>query len=200
MKKKFRLPVHLYLLYGVLFTLMLVGVTVAKYTVSSSDGDRARVIRMGKLEIEEEPSADEELIVTPGVDLSKRAAVSFEGSEAACYLFASVDAVGWTLQTDSTHSFQALNGALTWSVPSGDTGWTYLKRDGNEYVYYTVLEANTPVEEKEIVEDRTITVSEELTRSSLQGVSNLKLDFHAAVVQYGGFADADAAWISLQKQ
>lgn len=211
-KKKFRLPAHVYLMYLMLCTAAVVGVTFSKYITTSSGGDGARVIKMNELVLTESPSAGENLMVVPGTDIEKKVSVSFGGSESACYLFTSVTAPGWTVK--NTHVFTAFNENIYWSMNSE---WKYLKNENDTYVYYMVLPPNEEIQDKAIIEEGAdglsgrIVVSKNLKNSQIKKLPAMPLTFDAAVVQYDGFGDhlpagytpeqhAEAAWDSIKNK
>ena len=102
-----------------LFSIHLTSGLYAKYTTSASDSDSARVIRFGELKITETGDFYEnnKLMVIPGVDLIKKATVSFSGSEAATYVFVDVTPKGFSATDDYTFALLS-NGktAMQWSM------------------------------------------------------------------------------------
>ncbi len=211
--RRTRIPVFTYLLYLFVATLLLSGVTLSKYVASHSGGDSARVIKIGELTIEESGNGiDDHWILTPGVNVTKRATVKFEGSEAACYVFLKISAPGWNHTDQQTHHFfytpsESSEELLAWDVTSSPDGWTYLQSDGDAYIFYTVLAPNTSLSREIVANDGRITVSPALRRSQLTALPQ-NLTFTAVAVQYDGFGrdlpadhtDADhaaAAWNSV---
>lgn len=213
-KKRVRLPMHICLMYIAVCSLALVGVTFARYITKTTSGDSARVIKMGKLTLNETPTNGDTPYVTPGVEIEKQATVSFEGSEAACYLFVAVDGMMWNNTEAEPYQMKAESGKISWIVPQlkeGVSGWNYLYFDGAKYVYYVILPANKVIDKKEIIKGGKITVSPELTNTELSKWVNIPIGLEAAVVQYDGFGEtlptgytqeehAKTAWESLKNK
>ena len=185
-------------LASILFCLTLISVhfmggLYAKYTATGSGSDSARVIKFGNITLTETgdfDNAENSAIIIPGVDLTKNATVSFEGSEAATFVFVEVVPEGWT--TTDNRTFTAAGGGMLWSV---STEWTYL--DETEYVYYMVLEPNTPLNNEEIIAGGTVTVDDNISKGVISSITNMTVDFRASVVQAGGFDSVSAAWDSI---
>lgn len=212
--RRTRIPVFTYLLYLFVATLLLSGVTLSKYVASHSGGDSARVIKIGELTIDEDGNnaPDDTWIITPGVDMTKRATVKFDGSEAACYVFLKVDAPGWSQSATNDHHFffsspESSEELLAWDVTSSPDGWTYLQTDGDTYIFYTVLAPNTTLSREIVAGGGKISVSPALRRSQLTTLPK-SLTFSAIAVQYDGFGKdlgpdytstdhAKAAWTSV---
>ena len=208
-KSKFRIPFSAVLMYLAVVVVALSGVTFSKYVISSSAGDNARVAKIKGLTVTETGNSVEEgkWIITPGVDIQKQATVNFEGSEMACYVFCEVKTEGWTRSegTSDNYSYSYSDGTLSgldWKV---DNSWTYLdgtkdstnKKD--DVVYYKLVEANTLLNDVIVANNGKISVSENLTRSQLTSMTkNLSIEFNVTAVQYGGFADEQAAWDAVK--
>lgn len=206
-KQKRKLPVQAYLLYLLLAVFLVTGVTFSRYLTTTNGGDSARVVKIGGVTLSESGDFYEtgKLRMIPGVNLTKKASVSFEGSETACYLFIEVMPTGWA--TADNYTFTASAKKLSWSVGSD---WTHLTADGGKYVYYTVLAPNTTVTDKDIIADNTVTVSPLLKNSDLSALpADLSVAFSATTVQYDGFGaglssgyteteHAMAAWNSVK--
>lgn len=111
-KKRVRLPLRAYLLYLLVVTFALTGVTFSRYVVSSDWGDGARVASIRQLTVTETgdvPAEGGKWLLAPGVDVTKNAVVALESSEVACYVFAEVQTGGW--QRSGTHSYAIEDGA-----------------------------------------------------------------------------------------
>ena len=186
-----------------LFCLTLISIHLttglyAKYIVSEAGSDSARVIAFGDLTLTEtgDFNEDGQLMIIPGVDLTKKAVVDFEGSEAATYVFIEVAPSEW--QTSDNRSFDVNNGnkvLMQWSIADG---WTYLKKSEDSYIYYLVLSPNSPLDAMDIIADNgNIDVSEYITRSEMQALTDVSIKLRATVVQSGGFEDPNAAWNSI---
>ena len=205
-KSKFRIPFSAVLMYLAIVVAALSGVTFSKYVISTSAGDNARVAKIKDITVTEtgNVASDDKWIITPGVDIEKQATVKFEGSEMACYVFCEVKTEGWTRSGTDNHSYSYSDGTLSdlkWKV---DNDWIYLdgtkdsanKKD--DVVYYKLVETNTPLNDVILADDGKISVSENLTGSQLDTMTkNLSIEFNVTAVQYGGFADAKAAWAAV---
>lgn len=193
-----RLPLRAWLLYLVVVTFALTGVTFSRYVASSYSRDEARVATFGQLEVVE-PSSDApggKWLVAPGVDIMKNARVTFSGSETAVYLFVKLETPGWTRDTADNTSYSCMSGQITWRVADG---WTYLCAEGTSAVYYRVEQANANVDAPVIADGGRITVSEYITRSQLETLpADLRIDIHATAVQLTGFDSAAAAWNAVK--
>lgn len=207
-KAKFRLPFSAVLLYLALIAAALSGVTFSRYVTGTTVSDSARVAMMKELTVTE-TDGSEQRVILPGVDMTKKAVVDFEGSEMACYVFCAITANGWTRAADHFH-YTAGTGILNWAVNS--TNWTYLKEDGSTSVYYCIVNANTVLHADVLADGGKITVSENITRSQLDTLAApLSIKISATAVQYHGFSEglsagyteaarAEAAWNAVKSK
>lgn len=186
-------------LAGVLFCLTLFSFhlssgVIARYSATTDGADSARVIEFGKIALTGQ--TEEKLIVYPGAKLSWNAAVSFEGSESATYVFLEVkpkDGTDWTV---SERTYSALGEKLKWDVA---VGWEPV--EGYPNVYFRSLDPNEKLVEAPVVKDGAITVEDTLEAKTLSGMSkDLELDFTAVVVQSNGFKDEKVAWATLKSK
>lgn len=188
-KAKFRLPFSAVLLYLALIAAALSGVTFSRYVTGTTVGDSARVAMMKELTVTETGGLDQRVIL-PGVDMTKKAVVDFEGSEMACYVFCEITANGWTRAADNFH-YTAGSGLLSWAVDK--TKWIFLQGDGSTSVYYCIVNANTALHADVLAEDGKITVSADITRSQLDtlaaSAAPLSIKISATAVQYHGFSE-----------
>lgn len=193
-----RLPLRAWLLYLVVVTFALTGVTFSRYVASSYSRDEARVATFGQLEVVEPSSGspDGKWLVAPGADIKKDARVTFSGSEMAVYLFVQLKTPGWTRDTTDNMSYSCMSGQITWRVADG---WTYLRDDGTDAaVYYCTAQANANVD-AQVIANGSITVSENITRSQLKTLPpDLRIDIHATAVQLAGFDTPQAAWDAVK--
>lgn len=182
------------LLYLIIAAVMLLGVTLSKYVTSSFGGDSARVAMIKDLKIIESGDyyVNGKWVVAPGADMHKKAAVSFEGSETACYVFLEIIADNWQVSNTSTdgytftYSIDNINDSMIWSV---NNEWLYLCETDNGAVFYKVLSPNIPMNTDIIKNDGLIKVSPDINRSQLMNMPNdLTLKFKAFAVQYNGFS------------
>ena len=186
-----------------LFCLTLISIHLtsglyAKYISSASGNDSARVIKFGELTITETGDfyEDNKLMIIPGVDLIKKATVSFSGSESATYVFVEIMPTGWSATDDVTFALLS-NGktAMQWSIADG---WVFLKSDNGTYIYYRELAPNLELVTADIIaRNGKITVSDQITKSEIKAMTDVSIKLRATVVQSGGFENPEAAWNSV---
>lgn len=189
-------------LAGVLFSLILIttammGGLFARYTTRSQGSDSARVAAFGNLTLTESaaPFENNTWRIIPGVELTKKATVTFESSEVAVYIFLKMDMSDhWKTADQKTFTLsQDGTDILTWEL---EGEWTYL----DEGVYYIALPPNTPFEKDIIAQDGKITVSPMATKAQLAALTgSITLDFQATAVQSGGFDGPAQAWASVSQ-
>lgn len=208
-KNRVRLPLRAYLLYLLVVTFALTGVTFSRYVTSSYGGDAARVAAIRDLTVTETgdvPAEGGRWLLAPGVDVTKNAVVTLESSEMACYVFLELKTEGW--QRTGTHSYAIQDGGGTalsaWGV---ETAWQFLSGGTDSAVYYQIVPANTPFSAAVLRDDGRITVSADVTASRLRALADtgLRIDIQAAAVQYQGLDDgmdsttrAEAAWSAVR--
>ena len=208
-KNRVRLPLRAYLLYLLVVTFALTGVTFSRYVVSSDWGDGARVASIRQLTVTETgdvPAEGGKWLLAPGVDVTKNAVVTLESSEMACYVFLELETEGW--QRTGTHSYAIEDGAgkvlSAWRV---ETAWQFLSGGTDSAVYYQIVPANTPFSAAVLRDSGRITVSADVTASRLRALADtgLRIDIQAAAVQYQGLDDgmdsttrAEAAWSAVR--
>lgn len=232
-KRRVKLPIRAYLVYLLVVASLMTGVTLSKYIVSTGIDDSARVISFENINVVEDDDSngpmteDGRFAIMPGADITKKAVVSFGGSESACYVFLKVTAPsanagdttsvsGWTWNESTPYKFGAMKGSdgayrISWSIVDGSDGWTYLTKgtddSGSYYVYYKVLEANAVMGDTSdmdvtvdgnIILGNTITVDAGIKSTELADAKNgFDISFEATTVQYGGWNGPDEAWTSL---
>ena len=199
-KTKMNIPMCLaaILLCLTLISIHLTSGLYAKYISSASGNDSARVIKFGELTLTEEGDFYEgnKLIIIPGVALTKKATVSFSGSESATYVFVEITPSKWSTTDNKTFSLLS-NGktAMQWNVAEG---WLFLKSDNGTYIYYRELTPNTELIATDIIaENGKIAVSNQITKSEIQVMTGISIKLRATVVQSGGFENPEAAWNSV---
>lgn len=208
-KSRVRLPLRAYILYLLVVTFALTGVTFSRYVADSSGGDAARVATIRELTVTETgdvPADGGKWMLVPGVDLTKNAVVELESSELACYVFLELHTEGW--QRTGTHDYAMTAGDGTtrpaWGV---EAAWHLLSTGENTAVYYQIVPANTPFSAAVLRDGGRITVSADITASSLRAMKDAgaRIDIRAAAVQYQGLDDgasaaarAEAAWNAVR--
>lgn len=177
----------------------------SRYVSTGEGSDSARVIKFGKLNLEESgdfvydsENLQNDFVIIPGVDLKKKATVSFDGSEAATYVFVEVElSDNWTgPDTFKVSSTDGTTAYMTWKIADG---WTYLGQYEKGYVYYKALEPNTKLDKADIVaEEGKIEVSSQIpTITGNNNINDTYIKFHAKVVQANGFENVTQAWASI---
>ena len=199
-KTKMNIPMCLaaILLCLTLISIHLTSGLYAKYISSASGNDSARVIKFGELTLTEEGDFYEgnKLMIIPGVALTKKATLSFSGSESATYVFVEITPSKWSTTDNKTFSLMS-NGktAMQWNVAEG---WLFLKSDNGTYIYYRELTPNTELIATDIIaENGKIAVSNQITKSEIQVMTGISIKLRATVVQSGGFENPEAAWNSV---
>lgn len=194
-KPKFRLPFSAALLYLVLIAAAVSGVTFSRYMTGTTVGDTARVAIMRDITVTETGNSAEtdKWVITPGVDMIKKAVVNFEGSEMACYVFCEIETTGWSRMNDN-YRFAFSVGSeniLGWAV---NNGWEFLSGNGSESVYYRIVNANTVLKADVFADDGKITVSENITKTQLDSLpEDMQIKISATAVQYNGFSEETGA-------
>lgn len=189
---------------SILFCLTLISVHLtsglyAKYISRASGSDFGRVITFGDLTLTETGDFydSNKLMIIPGVHLTKKATVSFTGSEAATYVFVEITpSASW--QTPNNLDFSVTvnsKTAMQWRVAKG---WSFLTAHKGSYVYYRELIPNATLNDVDIIADNgQIMVSDQITQSDIVSMTGIFIKFRATVVQAGGFANTEAAWNSV---
>lgn len=208
-KPKFRIPFSAALLYLALIAAAVSGVTFSKYMTGTTVGDTARVAIMRDITVTETGNFAEtdKWVITPGVDMIKKAVVNFEGSEMACFVFCEIKTTGWSRLDE--HSFAFSGGGeniLGWAV---NDDWTFLSGNGNESVYYRIVKANTVLRADVLADGGKIIVSENITKTQLGLLpKDMQIKISATAVQYNGFSEGEyteeqralAAWNAVKNK
>ena len=209
-KPKFRIPFSAALLYLLLIAAAVSGVTFSRYMTGTTVGDTARVAIMRDITVTETGNFAEpdKWVITPGVDMIKKAVVNFEGSEMACYVFCEIKTTGWSRMNDN-YRFAFSVGSeniLGWAV---NDDWKFLSGNGSEAVYYRIVSANTVLQADVFAEGGKITVSENITKTQLGLLpKDMQIIISATAVQYNGFSEGEyteeqralAAWNAVKNK
>ena len=138
--------------------------------------------------------------VIPGVDLDKNPTVAYASdanNDVAVYVFVKVTAPDWTVAEDNktyTKSTVSADPALSFTI---DDSWTYLTKDGNDYIYYASVDAATDFSASVISGD-SIAVSADITDGEIESLTGT-LTFAAYAIQQDGFTTVNAAWAEVNK-
>ena len=179
-----------------MFSIYLTSNIFAKYTTRASGNDFSRVAGFSNIEITETGDFDSHsAMLIPGIDLAKKAVVTFGPTEVATYIFVEAElSKSWALGGDEM-TFSAIGGDISWSIADG---WKHLSSAAGAtstvHVYYRELKPNETLS-ADIIEGGVIDVSENLTRNEMP-TENYFINFRATAVQAGGFAKAEDAWAS----
>ena len=209
-KPKFRLPFSAALLYLALIAAAVSGVTFSRYMTGTTVGDTARVAIMRDITVTEtgDSAETDKWVITPGVDMIKNAVVNFEGSEMACYVFCEIKTTGWSRMNDN-YGFAFSGGGesiLGWAV---NNDWKFLSGNGSEAIYYRIVSANTVLQADVLADGGKITVSENITKTQLDGLpKDMQIKISATAVQYNGFPEGEyteeqralAAWEAVKNK
>lgn len=182
-----------------MITFYITGGLYAKYAATEVGESVARVIKFGQLSLTESGdfSADGTLQIIPGVNLTKKAMVQFEGSEASTYIFVKVTpSSDFTTADNKTFAVQRANQTkLQWKMADE---WTFLETDvSGSYIYYRTLAPNTPMEADILADNGRITVSDSITKTEISSMTTISIGIRAFAIQNGGFDDPAAAWKSM---
>ena len=190
-------------LAGILFCLTLVSFYMvsglfAKYMTRGQGADSARVIKFGDITLTETGDfyeGNKMLWIVPGKDIKKDAKVSFEGSEAATYVFVQVQVSDHWSCADGVFTMEG--GKISWTVADG---WEHLY----DNVYYRALKPNETLANADIIKYGIVTVSHTITRDAMETLEKvgdeekpISIVFRAFAVQSNGFETPAQAWESL---
>lgn len=194
-KPKFRIPFSAALLYLALIAAAVSGVTFSRYMTGTTVGDTARVAIMRDITVTETGNSAEtdKWVITPGVDMIKKAVVNFEGSEMACFVFCEIKTTGWSRMKDNYSFAYSADGEniLGWAV---NNDWKFLSGNGSEAVYYRTVSANSGLTADVLADGGKITVSENITKTQLDSLpKDMQIKISATAVQYNGFSEGSTA-------
>ena len=142
------------------------------------------------IELTETKPESQQAKIIPGVDIEKDPKVTVKANSEACWLFVKVEEAGTFVANKVTYSIA--------------TGWT--KGDGTDIpanVYYREVGAATADQEFNVLKDNKVTVSENLTKEEIKGITTPPtLTFTAYASQYmknntESFTAAEA-WANVQ--
>lgn len=179
-KKGVSTKVFLSLLALVLVVGCAVGGTIAWLTATTEPV--VNTFTYGKIKIELAETTGTEYKIIPGVNISKDPKVTVKADSEACWLFVKVVEGG---------TFVAKK--VTYSVADG---WAELP--GVAGVYYREVNAVTADTDFYVLKDNMVTVSEELTKAEVNGITTQPtLTFTAYAVQKDGINTAAEAWAQV---
>ena len=188
-KKTLALLLALVLVFGA-----AVGGTIAYLTdKTASITNTFTVGDIGDLTLTE--TTGDSYTIIPGANISKNPVVAYEpdtNNDVAVYVFVKGTAPDWTVATDNkSYSKKTISAdpALSFTI---DNSWTYLTKDGNDYIYYASVNAATDFSAS-VISGNSITVSADIVDSEIETLAGT-LTFAAYAIQQSGFDTAAAAW------
>lgn len=187
-KKGVSTKVFLSLLALVLVVGCAVGGTIAWLTATTEPV--VNTFTYGKINIVLAETTGTEYKIIPGVNISKDPKVTVNGGSEACWLFVKVEEANWPTFTVGE------NRKVSYAI---EDGWT--QGDGTVIptnVYYREVNAVTADTDFYVLKDNMVTVSEELTKAEVNGITTQPtLTFTAYAVQKDGINTAAEAWAKV---
>lgn len=192
-KKTLALLLALVLVFGA-----AVGGTIAYLTDTTGPITNTFTVGdIGDLTLTETTGASYTII--PGVNISKNPVVAYDSdanNDVAVYVFVKVTAPNWTVTEDGmsySKKTTSADPALSFTI---DNSWTYLTKEGNDYIYYASVSAATDFSASVISGD-SITVSANIVDGEIETLTGT-LTFAAYAIQQSGFT-ATTAWTEVSK-
>lgn len=202
-----------------------IGATLAYMTAKTEKVENTFVAgEIGELSLQEKKdgsllSEDEKFIIVPGVAITKDPKVTFTYNvekgdiNRPAYVFVTVTDESWTLGEDKeTFTSAGVSGstegiaddvtekAMSWVIANG---WTYLLTDGEDHVFYQVVdpaafaEGTKGLDNVSIIKDDQISVdAEKVTEANIGTLADAVsgLSFKAYAIQQEAIADVETAW------
>lgn len=183
-KKGVSTKVFLSLLALVLVVGCAVGGTIAWLTATTDPV--VNTFTYGKININLGESTGNAYTIIPGVNISKDPKVTVKAGSEACWLFVKVAEEGTFVANRVTYSIE--------------DGWKALDATKHPGVYYREVNAVTADTDFYVLKDNMVTVSEELTKAEVNGITTQPtLTFTAYAVQKDGINTAAEAWAKVDK-
>lgn len=146
----------------------------------------------GDIKIELAETTGNSYKIIPGKDITKDPKVTVKKDSEACWLFVKVEEANWPTFKETDETTNKVSYAIA-------NGWT--QGDGTSIpsdVYYCSVMASNTDQVFSVLSGDKITVSDELTKAEINGLSGAaktpKLTFTAYAVQKDAAQTADAAW------
>ena len=192
-KKTLALLLALVLVFGA-----AVGGTIAYLTdKTASITNTFTVGDIGDLTLTE--TTGDSYTIIPGANISKNPVVAYASdtnNDVAVYVFVKVAAPDWTVAADNktyTKSTKSADPALSFTI---DNSWTYLTKDGSDYIYYAAVNAATDFSAS-VISGNSITVSAGIVDGEIESLTG-SLTFAAYAIQQAGFT-VNTAWAEVSK-
>ena len=196
--------IALLILCAVLLSSYATGGLYARFISENTSGSSARVIYFGDINLQDSASGSE-IILTPGVTVSKDVSISFEGSEASTFVFVTLTPSNhWSLEGNTLKMRNSDSTTIGTLVVAND--WTYLTTDSGKFVFYKSLAPNVVLPETQLFSAQNgveggLAVPSTVTASDLSRLSGeISISIKAVVVQSSGFANVTEAWASVKNQ
>ena len=107
-------------------------------------------------------------------------------------MFCEIKTTGWSRLDE--HSFAFSDGSENILGRAVNDDWKFLPSNGSEAVYYRIVSANTVLQADVFAADGKITVSENITKTQLDGLpKDMQIKISAIAVQYNGFSEETGA-------
>lgn len=158
-----------------------IGGTLAWLT--DKTGPVVNTFTVGDINIDLSESENLNLKMVPGNTITKDPKVTVQANSEKCWLFVKVDKS--SNYGDFLEDYQMA------------AGWTAL--DGQDGVYYQVVDASTANQVFEVLNNNQVTVKDTVTKAQMEGIKNNTtaaptLTFTAYAVQFDNVATAADAW------
>ncbi len=198
-KRTIALIMALVLVFGA-----VIGGTIAYLTTSTDPVTNTFVagdigdLTLTETKDEDSSTAGNQFIVVPGKEIEKDPMVAYDADtpDVAVYVFIKVTAEGWAVASDNVSYTFAIGSVTEGLSCKVCEGWTFLEKDGSDYIYYKTLAANTDMAETSLITGDKVTVSANVTKAELQAAIFKDLSFTAYAIQQESLT-AEQAWAAL---
>lgn len=193
--------IALLLLCAVLLSSYAINGLYARFVSENTSGSSARVIYFGDVNLDD-PTTGNDIILTPGVTVSKKVNISFEGSEASTFVFAVLTpSAHWQLDGNTLKMVNNEDTTIATLLVAND--WTYLTTEGGKFVFYKSLEPNVALSENAFFKAQNgvesgLAVPSTVTAADLSLLSGeISISIKAIAMQSNGFVNVTEAWASV---
>ena len=194
--------VALLLLCAVLFSTYAIGGLYARFVSKNTGSSSARVIFFGDVNLDDSTTGND-IILIPGVTVSKKVDINFEGSEASTFVFVVLTpSAHWKLDGNTLKMMNNQDTTIATLVVAND--WTYLTTESGKFVFYKSLEPNVVLSENAFFDAQNgveggLAVPSAVTAADLSLLSGENsISIKAIAMQSSGFANVTEAWASVE--
>lgn len=168
-----------------------VGGTIAWLTAQTGEVKNTFTYGNINITLEETKPENRQAKIIPGTDIPKDPKVTVVGGSEACWLFVKVEEKDWPTFTDGS------NRKVSYAIDTAN----WMPVPGAANVYYNKVDAATALAGVtfNVLKDNKVTVSPELTKENIEGLTNPTLSFTAYAIQQEHFTTAEAAWAEVSK-